>query len=200
MDLPAGDHLLRLRPGLTPARALATLPRPGPGGDGRLGLAGSLRWPLALAAAAVIFGALVAFRAYRYPTSQAPTAVQAQVGDAAHLIGFHARPAGDQLEVTLYWLALNAAQNDYRVFVHAVDPSGGVAAQDDGRPGMEFSPTTRWVPGEIVADRHLLPLPAGPVSLYAGMYTWPEVANLPALQDGTEAPGGRVFLGDWSPQ
>lgn len=201
VDLPAGDHLLRLRPGLTPARALGYASSVlALGAMGAWAWRVRSRWPLALAAAAVIFGALVAFRAYRYPTSQAPTAVQAQVGDAAHLIGFHARPAGDQLEVTLYWLALNAAQNDYRVFVHAVDPSGGVAAQDDGRPGMEFSPTTRWVPGEIVADRHLLPLPAGPVSLYAGMYTWPEVANLPALQDGTEAPGGRVFLGDWSPQ
>ncbi|NPV07122.1 MAG: hypothetical protein HPY83_04040 [Anaerolineae bacterium] len=200
-DLPAGEHLVQLRPGATPPRTLGAA-------LSALALLAIVIWswrsrtrlPLALLAGAALFAALVAFRSHRYPTAHVPVPIQAQVGEAALLLGFHADRQGDWLEVTLYWLALDAHQDDYRVFVHAVDPEGSLAAQHDGRPGQEFSPTRRWVPGEVLADQHLLPVPSGPVTLYAGMYTWPEVSNLPVLQDGAEVPDRRVLLGEWGPR
>jgi len=155
-----------------------------------------LPWPLLGVAALGL--ALVAGRAHAYPTTQNPSAIDATLGESLRLVAYQAEQQGAQLEVTLYWLALQSPDQDYRVFVHAVGDDGEMLAQHDGQPGLEFSPTTRWVAGELMVDRHYLALPPGPVTLYAGMYTLPEVTNLPVRQDGHEVPDGRVLVGRWS--
>ncbi len=155
---------------------------------------------LGLAVSVALVLALVAGRAHAYPTTRSPMPVDAALDQTIKLVAYDAAAHGPQLEVTLYWLALQSPDRDYRVFVHALDAEGNLVAQHDGQPGLEFSPTTRWMAGEMVIDRHYLSVPQSPVTLYTGMYTLPEVRNLPVVQGGADVPDGRVTLGQWSPQ
>ena len=104
---------------------------------------------------------------------------------------------GKQLTVDLYWLALTTPQEDYKVFVHLVDKDGRVVAQSDGDPGGGFTPPRRLQGGEIMRDRRRLSLPAelpaGEYALHAGLYRWPEVANL-RVSAGDYAGAERVPL------
>jgi len=113
-----------------------------------------------------------------------PVQVQAKLGDAALLLGYDVAPAraANALDVTLYWFALRDMSTNFKAFVHLTDGAGQVLAQHDGDPGGGYSPTTRWRAGEIIADRHRLPLPASlPAATYdlkAGLYENPPLRNL----------------------
>jgi hypothetical protein len=78
-----------------------------------------------------------------------------------------ARP-GATISVPLRWLAVGAPARDATVFVHLVDATGKLAAQDDGPPLGGRYPTSAWGAGEVVADPRLLRLPA---NLPPGRYT-----------------------------
>jgi hypothetical protein len=136
--------------------------------------------------------------------------VNANLEDTVELLAFTTsgtsyRP-GDTVDVTLYWRALRGLEQGHKTFVHMTDV--GVTrqpAQHDGDPGGGFSPTTRWLPGELVPDAHHLLLPTdltpGRYLLWAGMYEYDTVRNLGIVTvDGLSAPetaaGGRVLLGE----
>jgi hypothetical protein len=108
---------------------------------------------------------------------------------------------GDTVSVTLYWRALRQPDQDYKAFVHLTDTAmTRQPAQHDGDPGGSFTPTTRWLPGELVPDTHHLQLPAdlepGRYRLWAGMYEHETVRNLAILSSETPAADGRVLLGE----
>jgi hypothetical protein len=69
-----------------------------------------------------------------------------------------AQPGGI-LPVTLYWQALGTTPQDYTVFVHLLGQYDRVIAQCDATPGLGARPTSGWIPGQIVADSYLIPLP-----------------------------------------
>ena len=102
-----------------------------------------------------------------------PVAVSANLDGQAMLIGYSTERASDVLQVTLYWLALQEMNQNYTSFVHVADSSGNVVAQSDGFPDQGLTPTTRWLPGEIITDRHNIALKdfsSGDYRLTAGMY------------------------------
>jgi hypothetical protein len=66
---------------------------------------------------------------------------------------------GDVLALTLYWEALGPVERDYTVFVHLLGEHERVIAQRDAPPGLGAQPTSRWRPGQVVADPYLLALP-----------------------------------------
>jgi hypothetical protein len=107
------------------------------------------------------------------------------VGDVALLLGSDVAAArgAHALDVTLYWFALRDVGADYKTFVHLLGPDGAVIAQHDGDPAGGFTPTSRWRSGELIADRHRVPLPsglsAGEYGLRAGMYQPTPLRNLP---------------------
>jgi hypothetical protein len=76
--------------------------------------------------------------------------------------------------LTLYWEALQAPQGDYKVFVHLLDETGTLVAQDDTFPRDGRYPTWAWQPGDLVPDPHELTLPEarppGPYHCLVGMY------------------------------
>jgi len=196
-DLPAGEYDVAVRLDQTAPR-LAGLALSALGAPGLLVWAVRKRQRAFLsvsAGLAALFLSLVAARAWRYPTIHRPLPLRAQVGDAAELAGYAIERRGDGSDVWLYWLALAPRAQNYKAFVHAVGEGGEMLGQHDSQPGNEFTPTTRWLPGELVPDRHALPSIAVPTALYAGMYTWPDVANLPVLQDDQDVPERRVALG-----
>jgi len=89
------------------------------------------------------------------------------------------RPATTTLDardlgVLLRWRANRPVASSYKVFVHVVDDSGQLIAQDDSIPAAWTYPTSDWPAGELVSDFHWIRLPqmaAGkPYTLMVGLY------------------------------
>ncbi|MCI0475561.1 MAG: hypothetical protein L0Y55_04890, partial [Anaerolineales bacterium] len=73
----------------------------------------------------------------------------------------------NSLEITLYWKSERAIPKDYSVFVHLLDASGAPFAQHDSAPQNGNAPTSWWLPGDLITDRHELNIP----KIFAGRYT-----------------------------
>lgn len=100
-----------------------------------------------------------------------------EFGGEAALVGYRNAPSphtDDELEVTLFWRALQDIEKDYVVFVHLIDETGELVSQHDGQPNHGLAPTRIWQPDELVEDRHVLPLaPTSPEGYYlvqVGLY------------------------------
>jgi 4-amino-4-deoxy-L-arabinose transferase-like glycosyltransferase len=98
-------------------------------------------------------------------------------------------PAGGTVGCTLYWRALQTMERNYTVFTHLVAADGRTWGQWDNQPQQGQSPTTRWVPGQVIADPYQIPVaadaPAGPVELQVGLYDRNTMIRLPVYgQDG----------------
>ncbi|PWH16099.1 MAG: hypothetical protein DDG58_10160 [Ardenticatenia bacterium] len=134
-------------------------------------------------------------RAERLPLSMAPAVeVNALLGDAIHLLGYSnerrtKRTPGDQYMVTLFWRADTRQAMDYTVFVHLRDATGTTVAQHDGQPLDGDYPTSRWRPGEVVIDPHLVVLPSslplGEYTVWVGMYRLDTMERLPLRNDNS---------------
>lgn len=92
--------------------------------------------------------------------------------------------AGAVLPVTAGWLALRPTETSYTSFVHLLDQSGQIVAQDDHVPQQGRRPTNAWLSGEVIEDDFQLRLPAdlapGRYRLVAGLYD-ANAAGLPRL-------------------
>jgi hypothetical protein len=113
----------------------------------------------------------------RPPEATAVTAVlnRADGEEQATLSHYLPGPISDNvMALTLFWQTSTGMSESYHIFVHLVDERGQLLAQSDGVPAGWLRPTTGWIPGEYVADNHLLtlpaPLPAGPLTLRVGVY------------------------------
>ena len=90
--------------------------------------------------------------------------------------------------VTLRWQALRKPGGDYTAFVHVLDASGNLVAQQDGPPRQGSYPTSWWDAGEVVDDFHPLELAAQPgQQLEIGLYTLPDVRRLPVDGGGSDS-------------
>lgn len=101
-------------------------------------------------------------------------------------------PAGaTALLVTLAWRSSGPTALPYSVFVHLLGESERPLVQHDGPPGA--LPTTAWLPGEVITDRHRVPLtglPAGRYRIVVGLYDPLTLERLSA-GDGSS----RILLG-----
>jgi hypothetical protein len=103
---------------------------------------------------------------------------QAQVGEFAELLGYDtsaaAVPAGETLELTLYWRGLESTEQDLTVLVQLVGEDGIPLAQADGPPLAGDYPTSLWQPGIWIADVRELTIPEdispGDYRLLTGFY------------------------------
>ena len=187
VDLPAGQHTVHLAFGDTAGRMFGAV----------VSLAGLVLWIVlvwwrgrgrSLRFTSVVVGVLaVALAANSLGIGQrawTPRPVQATLEDVAVLIAAdqRAQPESGVVEVTLYWLALRETSENYKAFVHLLGTDGGVIGQHDGDPVGGFTPTTRWRPGELIVDRHVITLPGdlppGEYGLRAGMYQADPLRNL----------------------
>lgn len=218
-DLPAGVGNVALRLSATPSQQWGTL----------VSLAAALVMGLALLVqpyfsateirreallsavcylllAVVLSASLLWPNGVQYPTEQ----VNANLEDTVELLAFTTGATsyhpGDTMDVTLYWQALRGLDQGYKTFVHMTDAAvTRQPAQHDGDPGGGFSPTTRWLAGELVPDTHYLALPAdlvpGRYLLWAGMYEYATVRNLSIVavegtNAGSQSSDGRILLGE----
>jgi 4-amino-4-deoxy-L-arabinose transferase-like glycosyltransferase len=96
--------------------------------------------------------------------------------------------AGETLVLTLYWEAAARPRRDFTVFNHVTALDGTLWGQKDAPPGGGPRPTSRWRPGEAVADRHEITIkpdtPAGTYDLFTGLYELETLQRLPVQGDG----------------
>lgn len=125
-------------------------------------------------------------RVYRLP--RMGERVDARLGAAITLAGYTLAPpekAGDHLTLTLYWQASERVTGAYKVFVHVVDAAGNLVSQQDSMPAAGAAPTQSWLKGEVVADEHIFPIPAGgDLRVYVGLYDPVSGARLPVVDGG----------------
>jgi hypothetical protein len=106
--------------------------------------------------------------------------------------------AGGQLRLTLFWTALEAVPQDYKVFVQLVgqefnpDTNNPLWGQVDRQPLDGALPMTVWPVGAVIADGYLVPIdpdaPAGVYEVVVGLYDGLTGERLPvAAPDGSES-------------
>jgi hypothetical protein len=134
--------------------------------------------------------------------TQGATPVNAQFGESILLDSYaiSASPAaGQTLDVTLYWQALNTLPADYTVFVHLLDEQGRLVAAHDGMPADNGFPTGAWPPGLLVEDKHTITLPPdlppGTYQVNVGLYLFETGERLPVSDAaGLEQPNRSLPL------
>jgi hypothetical protein len=130
--------------------------------------------------------------------------INANLQDAVELLAFIAdwtvyRP-GDMVNVTLYWRTLQRLDQDYETSIYLTDAGASRQPTQHARnPGGDFTPTTRWLPGELVPDTHYMTLPGdlppGRYNIWADMCDFPPAKNLAVLSAEVPIVGNRVLLG-----
>lgn len=126
---------------------------------------------------------------YTLPEQISPMA--ATFADQIALRGYTLSQQAGQLNLTLYWQALAAGQEDYLRFVHLLDPAGGPPlSQSDGMPRANSYPTSQWAIGEVVSETVTLmvgDVPAGAYQLAIGLYhNTPPYPRLPAIDSNQQ--------------
>ena len=142
-------------------------------------------------------------RVFTPPSPQSPR--QANFEEKVVLLGADLAPdpvsPRDILQVTLYWQALSDMDIGYTVFVHLLNANGEMVAGQDSEPVSATRPTTGWVPGEFVTDRHdiIVPaeLPVGEYVVEVGMYDAgaARLPRLPVLAGDGQIATDRVIFG-----
>lgn len=96
---------------------------------------------------------------------------------------------GESVKLTLYWQSRNQPSNNYKVFVHLVTDGDIRAAQHDSEPQNGASPTSTWMPGQVVLDEHSLEIasdvPPGAYRLLIGLYDGDTGQRLRLLRDSS---------------
>ncbi len=202
VDLPPGEHRVEVRYGATPIQRVAEF------FSGLIALGWGVtvfrRDRRLLIIPLLVGGFLVAAT---WPTwaggagTIRPAVQNVQVGDRIVLLGSYVPRTevqpGERVWFVLYWLALAPPQERYKVIVHLATPDGQPVAVADTEPGFFFTPTTRWMQGEIMEDWYMVEVPPdlapGEYLLLTGMYPLERVENLPLV--GGRQVGGRVVVG-----
>ena len=126
-----------------------------------------------------------------------------RLDDRYRFLGYDLRSAqvapGDRICLVLYWQATEPVTDDLSVFVHLLDPAGGLVWQEDGAAAHGARPTLSWAPGEVVADPHTVALPfdlpEGDYLLTASLYDWRTGERLPAVgMEGIRLPEDRLSV------
>jgi hypothetical protein len=118
--------------------------------------------------------------------AQVKSEPSARFGDGIRLLGHRVEKRDGALDLTLYWQAGAQPDRDYQVFVHLLDNAGRMAEQNDGPPVNGYYPTSAWLPDQIIADTHRIPLSAESraASVAVGLYDLASAQRLPAVDAG----------------
>ena len=201
MEVPAGEHRVRLAFGPTPLRVAAIA-------VSLLALAVWLvlawwryrRLAALVSLAILLVVVLVGGRALRAPLTPAIQPLDVNLGNKIGLQGFALEKLDDKLAVHLVWLMREPVEESYKVFIHVIDDQGKLLAQTDSRPQGYASNTNRWIPGQVVADRFAVPLPPdtplGRYQVRAGLYNEADGQRLPVLDATGKAIDDQVLLGN----
>ncbi len=135
---------------------------------------------------------------YKSPSMQTTQSVN--LGDLARLVGYdlsdEVLQGGTDLDITLHWQCLQEMSTSYTVFVHLLNKDKELVAQSDAYPGDGQFPTTGWIAGEYITDRHTVPLPAdlseGRYRVAVGLYDL--TTNRRVKTAGDDQPHDHIIL------
>ncbi len=140
-------------------------------------------------------GALPPFAIYEQPADRPPTwrfspPNPIQVGNLTFLGydhgGFPVQP-GKMLEIETWWKVEEVSARPLSVMMHLIGPDGTFVAGGDGL-GV---PVDQWKPGDIIVQRHRLPIPAdappGAYSPLTGVYWLDTMERWPVEINGQPA-------------
>lgn len=86
--------------------------------------------------------------------------INAVIGDFAELVAYRVEPqrltAGEPVEVTLVWRALQATPNNYTLSIHLLDGDTFPRAWVMSHPGHGNYPTSAWQPGAVFRESYTL--------------------------------------------
>jgi hypothetical protein len=105
-----------------------------------------------------------------------PHALEATFDNRIKLLGYDVRTDSQRhtVQAMLCWKALAQMDTSYSVFVHLLDNKNNVVASGDAVPGNGEFPTTGWIDGEYITDRHVFSLssdlPSGTYQIEIGLY------------------------------
>lgn len=120
-----------------------------------------------------------------------PNPVSINFDNQIELVGYElsslAPVAGETVELTLYWRALQPIAQDYIVFAHIIDPrTTMIFAGSDAMPANWTAPTSTWQVGTIITDTHTLAVspdtPPGIYEVEVGLYLNPGDGTFPRLR------------------
>ena len=98
--------------------------------------------------------------------------------------------------MNLFWETQQPVAENYVVFVHLVDETGQLRAQNDDLPRVGAYPTDWWQPGQVIEDRHLLALPEdlnpGVYQLVVGLYRQGDGTRLALAGQGDSLAVGKI--------
>lgn len=131
------------------------------------------------------------------------TPISAVLNDEIELVGYRLHNEAVKyrgtVDLTLYWRSLKFADTNYTVFVHAVGPDQVIRGQWDSVPVQGASPTSGWVPGEIIEDSYEVPMnkkaPAWKYDIFVGMYDSLTGERLSIFSPVAPVSEDRVWLG-----
>jgi Ca2+/Na+ antiporter len=142
-------------------------------------------------------------RAKPVSPGQLPHRVEYTLGGQIELLGYDLEVeswglgTGD-FEMALYWQAKAVVENDYTVFVHLVDQGGKLWGQGDSVPMRGMYPTSAWLSGQLIEDRHVIQVdpavPPGSYRVLVGLYDPATLERLEAVGAEGSLPEGAVTL------
>ncbi|NLF00677.1 MAG: hypothetical protein GX601_06830 [Anaerolineales bacterium] len=105
-----------------------------------------------------------------------------------------------EVQVALWWRVRQPLGGAYTVFVHLLDAEGQLVAAGDGPPRAGAMPTDYWRAGDVIVDRHRIPLaaplPSG--TYYVGVGFYDAVQRLPAWDgEGQALQNSTAIVGEW---
>lgn len=94
----------------------------------------------------------------------------------------------NMLDLIFSWHTPSGVPLDYTVFVHVIDENGELVAQSDSAPSAGRFPTSLWLTGEMVYDKHQIQLPpdiqsADQFDIMVGFYYWATGERLPVFDN-----------------
>ncbi len=105
---------------------------------------------------------------------------------------------GEQIRLLLRWEGLTHILQDYSVFVHLVDASNFMWAQNDGAALGGLYPTSYWVAGEVISDLREIALPVdippGRYRLEVGMYEPDSLERLSVIDEAGNYSADKIIL------
>lgn len=117
-------------------------------------------------------------------------------GRLARLNGYSLDVSADELNIELFWEALEPDGSEQTVFVHLLNSDGELVAQGDGVPRGGTYPTSTWEAGETVPDEHrilLTDVKLGVGTISVGFYDPVTGGRQPVVVDGESRPEGFTF-------
>ncbi len=113
------------------------------------------------------------------------------------LENYRLQPREDGVSVELNWQLQGDTAASASWFVHLLDASGNIVAQQDRQPLGGYAPVETWMPGQQVTDRLFLPALNDNTEGWSLRIGWvnPQGERLPVLSpDGAEVPDGFILL------